>query len=419
MNLKRWWLAPLCGAALVVPAVAQEEPTPKEPPPAEAKPAPAEATPKKKPSSVEDPALHRWGGWTLSVAGWDPALIGAEEEIATIYNNGLLIPLVQGSNPRIKETAIVAYHLPKDVGSVVMQYDAMNHNDTLKNYSPSNFAYLESRAFPDLTGVFDDGFSDGVDSSALRRTREFRLEYQNKAFETRWAKGTWGVGYREISHNRALGITYHAIAANLPPIIPPNGTPDDQARLTPLSDTVSQESGFTGHGLGASLHVEFTLHPRVSVITGLSIGLVRGRQTSSYQSTSWYYFLDAGPTPQVPIEPGVPLTKEQLFDFLNNPPPLNDPNDPTITNPQISDIQQGAVVHALHTELNTQLAESFDVYIGLQVIVYKGVRIFATLRDTYYQNVGSYVVPTTSFSNQTTVLSAGYEGYQLGVSWRF
>jgi hypothetical protein len=53
------------------------------------------------------------------------------------------------------------------------------------------------------------------------------------------------------------------------------------------------------------------------------------------------------------------------------------------------------------------------------VTAYRGLKIFGTLRDVSYINVGEYVVPTTGFSNTRTSLNAGYEGYTIGLSWRF
>ena len=103
MRLTKWPAALLCGIALVLPVHAQEEPAPKEPAPEpetqteeEVPPTPP---PPAAPKGVEEPELHRWGGWTLSVAAWSPSLIGADEEIASASQNGTPIPIMQGSDP--------------------------------------------------------------------------------------------------------------------------------------------------------------------------------------------------------------------------------------------------------------------------------------------------------------------------------
>ena len=72
-----------------------------------------------------------------------------------------------------------------------------------------------------MHAVFDDGLADGVGSRGVRKTSEFRLEYQRKAFETKWVRGWWSAGYRELSHERILDASYFAIVPNLPPVIPP------------------------------------------------------------------------------------------------------------------------------------------------------------------------------------------------------
>jgi hypothetical protein len=320
-----------------------------------------------------------------------------DEELATTFD---VNPLMAGSTTRTRETAIGIYHLPKDVGSIGASYDAMNQTDSFQDSSPGLFIYGETRAFPLYLGAFNDGFADGLTSDIVRKTREFRLWYSQTAFESPRVKGTWGVGYRQVSHSRNVGITYLAIVPNLPPVIPPVLPPGaSPLDYQPLPDFVSQTANYSGHGLGASLDLEFPLHPRVSIITGLSVGLIRGSAKSEYLSASSYYFQDGNPDV---------LTTDQLFTILSSG-----------STTEIATVHQAYFVKALDQPAVSQFAETLDIYLGLDVRLYKGLKIFLTLRDTYYANVGSYVVPQYDFSNETTPLSAGYEGYVLGLSWRF
>jgi len=401
MRVMTWPAALLCGMALAFPVAAQEEPVPAEPPPpppAETTPAATEATPK--PKSLEPP-LHRWGGWTLLIAAWEPALIGADEEIAMTFEGGRAVPLMAGTEDHIKETIEVTYHLPKDAGMIVGHYDAMSHDGTVEEFTPGRFIYFESRGFPFALGAFDDGFADGVISSATRQTRDFRLEFAKRAFDSRWARGIFKAGYRQVSHDRFIGIGSFAIVPNLPPVIPPV-VPDteDPLRLAPLPDLVLQRSSFSGHGVGAAFDVEFPLHPRFSITSGLSIGVIRGTAKSTFESTSSYYFQNANPD--------VPLTQEELFDILG-----------TGTEAEILEVNQAVVTAALSQPPSDQIAVSYDVYFGIEGTVYRGLKLFARLRNLYYSNVGEYVVPTSTGSNDRTSLNAGYEGYNLGLSWRF
>jgi hypothetical protein len=287
--------------ALTLPVAAQEDEIPKELPPAPSTPpaetpesteaAPATPPPKKK-MDFGDPPLHRWGGITVSLAAWQPDLVGADEEIATMYPVGNANPLMQGSTPHIRETIGAAYHLPKDVGSIGITYDSMDQSDGVQYLSPGQFIYGETRGYPAALGVFDDGFADGVSTNISRKTREFRLYYSQTAFQNAKAKGTWAAGYRQVSHTRNIDIAYLAIVPNLPPLIPPivpEGNPA-ATRLAPFPDRVLQTSNFSGHGLGVSFDLEFPVQERVSIITGLSIGLIRGSVSSAYSSQSSFYY---------------------------------------------------------------------------------------------------------------------------------
>lgn len=399
MKMTTWTVALLCGMALALPLAAQEEPVPNEPPPpTETKPAPTEAAPPAKPA---EPALHRWGGWTVSAATGEPSLLGADEEIAVTSQGGVAVPVMAGSSSSLRETVEITYHLPKGAGSIVGHYHSINNDDFLEDFTPGQFNFLESRGFPFALGAFDDGLADGVRSHAVRKTREFRLEFEKAAFESKWARGTFKAGYRQVNHDRNIEIASFAIVPNLPPVIPP-AVPDtdDPLRLAPLPDLVSQTSHFFGHGVGAALDVEFPLHPRFSIVSGISIGLIRGTPHSQYSSVSSYYFKNGAED--------VPLTKDQLFAILS-----------TGTEAEIENVNQAVVVVGLRQPSTSELAISYDVYVGVEGTVYRGLKLFAKLRDVYYSNVGAYVVPTSGVSTEKTALNAGYEGYSVGLSWRF
>jgi hypothetical protein len=154
MKVMQWSAALICGVALALPVAAQTEEVPKEPPPpqeveavpAEAEPEPAvEATTKQ--ASYGDPPLHRWGGWTVSVAAWNPDLIGGDEEIAALNQGGFLNPLFLYADPRITETIGVSYHLPRDIGSITAHYDSMSQEDRVTYLSPGRFQLRRDACF--------------------------------------------------------------------------------------------------------------------------------------------------------------------------------------------------------------------------------------------------------------------------------
>jgi hypothetical protein len=49
--------------------------------------------------------------------------------------------------------------------------------------------------------------------------------------------------------------------------------------------------------------------------------------------------------------------------------------------------------------------------------VWRGLKIYATFREMYYANVGARLVVSDRL--ETTSRSVNYEGYLIGVSWRF
>ncbi len=413
-------LALLCAITFSLPILAQDEPAPKEPPPPEPKPAAADTKPaatETKPvkSHFEDPPLHRWGGWTVSLAGWQPSMLEGDEEVANLYSSGVAEPLVQDTKATFQEILRATYHLPNDIGSILGQYEGMHEQNDSFNYQPGQFIFGESRAFPLYGGVYDNGLVDGYSSSALIRTKEFRLEFQKQAFDTKWAKAHWSLGYRELTHKRALGINYYSINSGLPPLIAPVVDNFDViAALTPLPDTVSQSSDFEGHGLGASFDVEFPLPAHISIISGVSLGLVRGRVRSEYLSTTSYYALIGSPN--------VPLTSDELIAIMANPWPegqLIDPNNPPAQPHSLSELAQIPVGVGSRVDTSSQIAQSFEIYVGLQAVVYRGLRVFLTLRDVSHIDVGEYVVPNASGGNDHQTLNVGYEGYTLGLSYRF
>jgi len=140
----------------------------------------------------------------------------------------------------------------------------------------------------------------------------------------------------------------------------------------------------------------------------VSLGVVRGRIVSRFESVSSAYFLGASTTP---------MTRDELFavmDALPVPPQDGEPAPPSIL-----DIHQETFSQALSTSADSQTTQSYDIYLGVSVIVYRGLRVFVTLRDVAYGDIGRYIVPGPGPTMQTKTLTAGYEGYNVGISWRF
>jgi hypothetical protein len=290
----------------------------------------------------------------------------------------------------------VAYHLPKGMGSVVMEYDSMDFENNDQFYTPGVFQYLESQGLNTLSGVFDDGFADGVKANASNKTREFRLDYQNVAWDTPRTHATWGAGVRSIDHSELLEVHYLALVPNFPPLIPPIAV--DAEALAPRPDTYRAQSNFSGTGAGVSLDVEFKFHPRFSIISGLGISLLTGKLSTKYETTTFFYLNNS--------QPPVILTPEELFDLLNNG-----------TAEEIGLITQNGFSVDAYTPPTKQAAQAYEAYVGVQSTVWRGLKVYATFREMYYDHVGARL--SVDATLETSSRSVNYEGYLVGVSWRF
>jgi hypothetical protein len=148
-----------------------------------------------------------------------------------------------------------------------------------------------------------------------------------------------------------------------------------------------------------SFDVAFPVHRRVAIVSGLSFGLIRGEAKSQYLSISSYYYS---------ITPDNRISADELIAILES-------GDPAA----IAQVDQAFTGIGSGEQAAFQMAQSYDLYLGVEVKTWRSLKVFATLREVYYVNVGEYVVVQPGLSNQRTSLNAGYEGYVVGLSYRF
>jgi hypothetical protein len=310
-------------------------------------------------------------------------------------------PLFISTSSDMRQSVMGAYHLPQNMGSIVGRYESMNDDDEIFQSSPGEFIYAETLLPAGFRGAFDDGLMDTVVGSSQNRNREVRLEYSNTAWQTARTRATWSAGFRNVDHNELLQVTYYALVPNLPTIIPPIvDEAQNPAQWHPIPDRVVLQSDYMGTGAGAALDAEFTFHPRFSVISGLSVGLLRGKVTTTYKGFTSYY--------TNALEGGRYVGRDELFQTLQFG-----------TQNEILAISQRVVEEGYYAPDVSQSAQTFDAYVGVQSIVWRGLRVFATFREMYYQNVATDAVLLPDLTLETEKKSVGYEGYLVGVSWRF
>jgi hypothetical protein len=417
------WVVAVCGAVFAASAFAQQS-EPPSPPPDEPKPeAPAPAAepppPPKPKSQLGDPPLHRWGGLTIAADAWSPMQANQDDEIA-IFNDTLQNTRVldMPSDATTREHIRVTYHLPKDMGSIRFEYDSMRHEAFAKIFDPGNFVYGELHVIPFFAGLRDDGLADGLDATSVNKTREFRVEYEATAFESPRAKGTYHVGYHTVDNAWELDTNYYALLPTFPPFLPPNFSPDfNPTFLFPIPDSARSTSDFTGSGLGGGFEVEFKLHPRVSLWGDISLGVLRGNVDTRYASTTSAYFLrdEAG---------NILLTFEEVLAIIA----AEHLPDPDGTN-QTELITQGTFTTGVALRNRTRMVYEFDVSMGIDFKIWRSLVGTVGLRELGYVDVtsdvrrGTPVLQPTGTVNLERVeendKSAGYEGFFIGLSYRF
>ena len=410
------WVAIACTAMIVLTAAAQEsEPPatpPEEPKPEPTAPAGEEPPPPPKPKSpLGDPPLHRWGGLSVTAEAWGPELTNEDLDIA-VLEDGLdtrVIEMPTDSSTRLHWK--VWYHLPKDMGSIRFEYDSMRHEGDVELLDPGNFVYGEMLALPQFAGLNDDGLADGVQAVAEVKTREFRLEYENVAFSSPKATGTFHVGYRTVDNARSLQATYFALLPAFPPLVPPNFPPDfNPAFLFPIPDTARTTSDFSGTGLGAGFDVEFKLHPRVSLWGSLSLGALRGRIDTRYESSVSAYFFNDPAHPELGLQY---ITFEEVQQIIASELPGPVDNDPT------TKISQAVTFDSIGYRNRSRGIWELDLSIGAEFKIWRSLSGTVGLRELYYADIASEVRTGVFGQVEAKDLSVGYEGFTLGISYRF
>ncbi|HJQ98465.1 MAG TPA: hypothetical protein VJ826_09130 [Candidatus Polarisedimenticolaceae bacterium] len=409
LSIRRQWAAAVCAATIALSASAQEtqpapsseEPKPDTPPPAAEAPPP----PAKPKWPVGDPPLHRWGGLTIAVDAWGPELANENYDVAVFSSPGQYPRVL--SMPSDASTRLhwkVWYHLPKDFGSLRFEYDSMRDESDLQVFDTGNFAYFELLTVPGFSGLSDDGLVDGFSAESTTKTREMRIEYERVVFDSPRSRGAFHVGYRNVDHSRELEATYYSLLPAFPPFLPPNFPENyNPLPLFPNPDFARETSDFSGHGLGGGLDVEFKLHPRVSIVTGLTIGVVRGAIDTTYQSLTNFYFLRVG-------EQIFLIDFQDVVDIINSDGPNNSPTD---------FVGQSASVRAAALKDRSRLAYELDISLGAQFKIWRSLNATLGLRELAYVDVGASARPSVFGELQDKSFTAGYGGYFFGLSYRF
>jgi hypothetical protein len=311
----------------------------------------------------------------------------------------------------------VGYELHNNVGAFVLTWYAHQDEAGGEWFDPGNFVFGETQVSAAYAGFNDDGLADAVVSRSLTKIRDLRLDFYRTAFENERVTGKWFVGYRRITHQRNLYTSYYAVVPNLPPLIPPL-VPSSREDLVPLPDLARSESQYSGRGVEAGIDLEFPVRGKdIWIEAGFAVAVLRGDLDSRYDSTTHFYaIVDSGEIVRVLAPPYSEFEEREI------------PGDPSSA-PLINSIFQQDLPIGLRTTREGANADVMEGYIGVRWRAWRGLEAFAGFRSVRYTDVGADVRPEVVFIGDNDVVNlqtvtttkhpAGYEGYYVGVSYRY
>lgn len=412
MHVRRDLIAPLLLLAFAFPALAQVDDSEEE----------------------EDTGL---GTVILEVESWVSQPTGLQFRPGTIasLSNPLgtsLLEMTHGTNDSFRYAA--GYEFRDNIGKLLFTYWSHLDRSEASWFSPGLFVLGELGVTSFRAGVFDDGLADATAANSETTTRDIRLDFRREAFRGKRVRGEWLIGYRRIRHDRTFATSYFALAANLPPLIPPflsSPRPD----LSPQPDFSLVSSRFEGRGIEAGLDVVLPIRDRrLWVESGLNLAVLRGKINTSYVSMTHLYAL----APDNEIE----QILEQPFDEFElctdgTPLPCSSGNPPLVNS-----IRQVRAQIGIQSTSDSSSAQVMEAYLGLRWRIWRDLEARAGFRNTRYTNVAAEIRPETVIPDSDKTLdefspdgfsllrlapgtlertnrSVDYEGLYFGLSYRY
>ena len=343
--------------------------------------------------------------WMAQPAGAD-LTVAIRQDLTTGLQNSLeAIPT--GTEARFRYR--VGYELRDNLGSFVLTWFATESSGTRKDLTPAVFQFGETNVYPEFPGVFDNGLADGYISAYDLKTRDIRLSYYRDFQRTKRVKARWFAGYRRFSHNRSLDTSYYALAPNLPPFLPPITNPS--SALDPAADRGYTRSELSVRGIEAGLEMDLPIwRDRVWMETGLSLSVMRGRVSTSYESRTYFYGYDDGDGNLVYVDP----LDGTSFD------------DPLIA-PLLRQVSADIVLGSTNQATGSAALEGF---LGFRYRAWRTLEVMGGIRSLYVDNASEEVVPTAAvrsedgrrysvIASERTSRGLTLEGYYLGLSFAF
>jgi hypothetical protein len=370
--------------------------------------------------SSEDPGR---GNFYVELSTWVAQPTGLQFSTTTILDptNAVGTRYVNlDSSTKMEPYFRVGYELPGNGGSFILTYYGHEDTEDLSLLTAGTFLYGAINTSGYLAGVFNDGLADGVVANTRARLRDFRLDYYRPAFKNKRVSGKWFVGYRRIEHLREVETSYYALAPNLPPIMPPVSNP--VPALVPRADSASMRSDWEGRGLEAGLEVKIPVRSeKVWFETGLAISVLRGKVSTSYGSTTYFYAI---------------TDANRILEILQ--PPYDEFNDPDF----LAVTEQLAADTGIQNSFEGRNASALETWLELRWRYWKYGEFLVGFRNIEYTNVGKDLRTDQLYADrdgnidgtkldgtrfirlfpqtlQSTDHSANYEGFYFGFAFRF
>jgi hypothetical protein len=309
----------------------------------------------------------------------------------------------------------VSFVFEKNIGEFGATYWSHEDSQPFQRQRPSQFYFGTIVVNPIYAGVWDDGTADGFTAGTETVTRDLKLYWKRQAFKSKRITGKWWVAARDMDHKRRMEVEYFALVPNLPPIIPPLGSP--RPDLDPNPDRGVVTSQFEGRGLGVGFDIVLPISRRKLVMeAGLGLSILRGEITSRFTSQTYYYaLLDSANEIERILDPP--------YDELGQ----EDPDNPG--QPLANRIAQFENPVGLNSDSVGQTATILEAYLGFRWFVWRGLHLTFGYRTQQYDGVGADFVSRTTGSGQNspinfqtlqqTTRSVNYEGAYFGIAYLF
>jgi len=380
--------------------------------------------------SDEDEDSDRRGTFILEASAWSTQPAGLDFFPASQidrnnpFNTSILRPQTE-TQPNVY--ARLGYQFRGDAGKVIATWFSTTVDElSVSGSQPGNFVFGELVAHPIFAGVDLDGLADSFDSAMSTELSDFRLDYSRSAVDTSRVKADWFVGYRRVISKFEMGATYNALVPHFPPFLPPlSGSSFDN--LTPQTDLAATQSEYRGRGLTGGMDFLVPLwKDRINLEAGFNLAVLRGKSTTSYQSTTHYYVL---------VEPGgqETLLGPPYDEFGQTfPDPVTGLPRPVAENVDQRSLQLGLSNQSISTD-----SDVLETYLGLRGRVLDWLEVFIGWRNIHYNNIGMDVRPKVTTAAAGVILEDGrllgvniqnvdqqsksvtYEGFYLGLGFRF